>query len=704
MTADSEFLTKLIKERYCIANENSWSDICNRVSSYLAKNTDEKNEFYSMMMNKMFIPNSPTLMNAGTETPMLSACFYLPISDCISNGRDGIFDQVKNSALIFKYGGGVGLNFSKLRPAGSKVKSTNGVSSGVISFMKNFNTMTETIKQGGKRRGALMGCLDINHPEIKEFLVCKQNEGELSNFNISVKLNDWFMNEVCGNKEKALEIFNLIINGIYKNGEPGILFKDEIERHNPNPENGELNPNPCAEALLSDFESCNLGSINLSSLYIQNDESDWAKHINWVRYTYLIKNGVIFLNRVIDKNKYPLPEIDLASKKTRKIGLGVMGLHDLLLKLNVPYDSETALHISKNLEVYLKTIADAESKQHNFNNASLTTIAPTGTISIIANVSSGIEPVFNWVITRKDSLGEHYIVHPIFDEALKQLIFNFRDYDSKFTDEQEAYDYIIQHCHEKGTIQDIPWLPKQFKLLFKNAMDIGWEQHIKMQATYQTNGVDMSISKTINLPNNATKDDIKSAIIMAWKMKCKGLTIYRSGSRENEVLNLKKPDADDIDWIDVDTEDHFYEKKIPAWIYKVKSGCGKFYTIIGHDHELPVTVFVEGDGTGGCVGNMAALGRSLSAGLEWGTPPENYVKQFSRVKCMVAMNSKDAAGKSCSDIIGKCLKDALDTLNKTKPGLQPTEPINLLCPKCNQKLNHESGCVTCNSCGYSKCN
>lgn len=308
------------------------------------------------------------------------------------------------------------------------------------------------------------------------------------------------------------------------------------------------------------------------------------------------------------------------------------------------------------------------------------------------------------MITRKDSLGEHYIIHPIFDTTLKQLIFDFRDYDIKFESEQEAYDYVLQHCHEKGTIQDIAWLPKQFKLLFKNAMDIGWEQHIKMQATFQTNGVDMSISKTINMPNNATKDDIKSAIIMAWKMKCKGLTIYRNGSRENEVLNLKKSDVDDIDWIDVDTEDHFYEKKIPAWIYKVKSGCGKFYTIIGHDHESPVTVFVEGDGTGGCVGNMAALGRSLSAGLEWGAPPENYVKQFSRVKCMVAMNSKDAAGKSCSDIIGKCLKDALDTLNKTKPGLQPKEPINLLCPKCNQKLSHESGCVTCNSCGYSKCN
>jgi len=341
--ANEKFVEQLLKERYCVHNEefgderlgDIWFNICERVANYLGKNNDEITTFQSMMYDKEFLPNSPTLMNAGTKNPMLSACFYLPVSDCISNGRDGIFDQVKNAALIFKYGGGVGLNFSKLRPVGSTVRSTHGVSSGVISFMKNFNTMTETIKQGGKRRGALMGCLDITHPEIKSFITCKNIEGDLSNFNISVKLTDEFMKSVENNSKEELELFNMIIDGIYKNGEPGILFKDEIERYNPNKDLGELNPNPCAEALLLDFESCNLGSINWASLYKDDNSDLWQDQIDWKKYDYLIRNSTILLNRVIDGNHYPLPEIDAATKLTRKIGLGGMGFHDLLLKLKI---------------------------------------------------------------------------------------------------------------------------------------------------------------------------------------------------------------------------------------------------------------------------------------------------------------------------------------------------------------------------------
>jgi|WetSurMetagenome_2_1015567.scaffolds.fasta_scaffold45920_2 ribonucleoside-diphosphate reductase alpha chain len=749
--ANEEFVEKLIKERYCANDderrEDSWDHICCRVAEYLGKTDDEFNVFRDMMYFKNFLPNSPTLMNAGTATPMLSACFYLPISDCISNGRDGIFDQVKNAALIFKYGGGVGLNFSNLRPAGSKVKSTQGVSSGVISFMKNFNTMTETIKQGGKRRGALMGCLDITHPEAKSFISCKNTEGDLSNFNISVKLTDEFMKKVENNSKEELELFNLIIDGIYKNGEPGILFKDEIELHNPNKDIGELNPNPCAEALLLDFESCNLGSINWSKLYKDSDSNSWYDHIDWEKYEQLIRDATIFLNRVIEGNQYPLPEIDAATKLTRKIGLGGMGFHDLLLKLHIPYDSEQAVDIAKKLETTLKNIAYNESIKNNFKNSSLTTIAPTGTISIIADVSSGIEPVFNWVITRKDSLGEHYIVHPLFDQELKKVCSAHEKaggmgiLKEDKSSENKLYVDTIAHCHKKGTIRDIEWLPENFKELFKNAMDINWKQHIKMQAVFQTNGVDMSISKTINLPNNATKSDIREAIFMAWRMKCKGITIYRSGSRELEVLNVKKEEPAKIQELRI-TLNKQIEEILPSQsqkesslkrprhlygiTYKVQSGCGKLYVTINERNGKPYEVFIQSGGSGGCEAGNQALGRTISLALRSGGDIQNIIKQLNKVKCPAALRNSKSEGKSCSDIVGRLLiesipdsdedeDDEVEYLKKTYDSngdlikdviIPPSFLEDFLeeCPECHKKtLVRESGCKVCHSCGYNKC-
>jgi ribonucleoside-diphosphate reductase alpha chain len=749
--ANEEFVEKLIKERYC-ANEgerqgDSWNSICKRVAKYLGTSDDEVKIFHDMMYNKEFLPNSPTIMNAGTATPMLSACFYLPISDCISNGRDGIFDQVKNAALIFKYGGGVGLNFSNLRPAGSKVKSTQGVSSGVISFMKNFNTMTETIKQGGKRRGALMGCLDITHPEAKSFITCKTIEGDLSNFNISVKLTDEFMKNVENNSKEELELFNLIIDGIYKNGEPGILFKDEIECHNPNKDLGELNPNPCAEALLLDFESCNLGSINWSKLYKESDSNLWQDHIDFEKYGKLIRNSTVFLNRVIEGNKYPLPEIEAATKLTRKIGLGGMGFHDLLLKLHIPYDSEQAVSIAKKLESTLKLVAYDESTKNNFRNSSLTTIAPTGTISIIADVSSGIEPVFNWVITRKDSLGEHYIVHPLFDQELKKACSAHEKaggmgiLKEDKTLENKLYVDTIAHCHQKGTIQDVEWLSEDFKELFKNAMDINWKQHIKMQAVFQTNGVDMSISKTINLPNNATKSDIREAIFMAWRMRCKGITIYRSGSRELEVLNVKKEEPQKIQDLRITLNKQIEETLQPqsqkelslkrprhlyGITYKVQSGCGKLYVTINERNGKPYEVFIQSGGSGGCEAGNQALGRTISLALRSGGDIQNIIKQLSKVKCPAALRNSKSEGKSCSDIVGRLLiesipdsdedeDDEVEYLKKTYDSngdlikdviIPPSFLEDFLeeCPECHKKtLVRESGCKVCHSCGYNKC-
>jgi ribonucleoside-diphosphate reductase alpha chain len=770
--ANEEFVEKLIKERYCANNDEKqgdiWNNICKRVSNYLGTTEEEVAIFHDMMYSKDFLPNSPTLMNAGTETPMLSACFFLPISDCISNGKDGIFDQVKNAALIFKHGGGVGLNFSNLRPAGSKVKSTNGVSSGVISFMRNFNVMTETIKQGGKRRGALMGCLEVTHPEIKNFITCKTTEGDLSNFNISVKLTDEFMKNVKHDSPEELEIFNMIVDGIYKNGEPGLLFSDEIERHNPTPELGELNVNPCSEALLRSFESCNLGSITWSHLY-KNSGKQWGDNIDWPKYEAIIRNSVILLNRVIDGNQYPLPEIDKATRFTRKIGLGGMGFHDLLLKLGIPYESEEALTVAKAIEIYLKTIAKNESDKHNFKNTSLTTIAPTGTISIIADVSSGIEPVFNWVLTRKDSIGEHYIVHPIFDAKLREILVPMCYYDKEnikidLISFEKQYNAVIQHCHEKGTIQDMDWLPASFKTLFKNAMDIHWKHHIKMQAVFQTNGVDMSISKTINLPNNATKNDIGEAIFMAWEMHCKGLTIYRSGSREMEVLNLKKPivshevkpetmhkEPEIIQELrtrlDDQTEETLQREKQIFFVpnenirtrvdcqieearqnavllavdeavrasykrprllyggtYKVQSGCGKLYVTINERNGKPYEVFIQSGGSGGCEAGNQALGRTISLALRNGGDIRNIIKQLYKVKCPAALKNPRSEGKSCSDIVGKLITESIPDEDEEETHAPHQTKLFEECPDCHGKtLVRESGCKVCHACGYNKC-
>jgi len=708
-------LDNLIKERYCIKEETSWADICKRVADFIAVNKKENETFYNMMLSKDFIPNSPTLMNSGTASPMLSACFFLPISDCISNGRDGIFDQVRNSALVFKFGGGVGLNFSNLRPHGSKVKSTNGVSSGAISFMKNFNTMTETIKQGGKRRGALMGCLDITHPEIADFITCKTTEGDLSNFNISVKITDEFMKDVENSNTEAKVLFNSIVDGIYKNGEPGILFKDTIEKFNPTPELGELNPNPCSEALLLNFESCNLGSINLSNIYKEAGEyNPWVDYIDWIKYESLIRSSVKFLDHVIDKNQYPLPEIDEASKITRKIGLGIMGFHDLLLKLKVPYDTDKAREIAKELESFLKKIALDESVKNKFNNKSLTTIAPTGSISLIAEASSGLEPVFNWVITRKDSLGEHYMLHPIFEKELYALNWSaIQDSIVKlkyieFIGKDGLDKYVISHCHKTGTIQDIAWLPQSFKTLFKNAMDINWEDHIKMQATFQNNGVDMSISKTINLPNNATKDDIKKAIFMAWELRCKGLTIYRSGSRDHEVLNLKQYDKIELKEKLDKNVDEYKERltyKRPRSIfgatYKVTSGCGKLFVTINEKGGKPYEVFIQSGGDGGCEAGNQALGRTISLALRNGGDIRSIIKQLCKVKCPAALRNPRSEGKSCSDIVGKLIREYMpdEDIEET-----PQPISHEICPDCNKKtLIREAGCKVCHSCGYSKC-
>jgi ribonucleoside-diphosphate reductase alpha chain len=554
----TQIVDSILSARYLREGEKTFEDICRRVASAVAGDKEEVTDFYTIMVSLRFLPNSPTLMNAGTDLGQLSACFVLPVPDSIT----GIFDAMKQGAIIHKTGGGTGYNFSHIRPQGSRVRSTDGVASGPVSFMGIFNAATEVIRQGGRRRGANMGILNVWHPDILSFLSAKSQEGDISNFNLSVMADDKFMEHISRKKFDATcithphsgkaitvgQIWSGIVDGIWKTGEPGILFYDEINRHNPVPDLGVIDStNPCGEQPLLPYESCVLGSINLVDC-IHNGVLDVEELTGTVRI------GVRFLDRVIDKNVYPIPEIAEATKKTRKIGLGLMGVHDALLTVGLAYDSsegrawcehvmqtvtDTAVDESRRLaEKYGAFPAWKESiwKDFPMRNASLTTIAPTGTLSLLAGCSSGIEPVFSFAYTRRNTVGKTFvIVNPVFRAALEKTL---SDSGLSYAEQRKKVDEAINHVHERGTIQDVNWLPEKFRALFKTALDIHWKDHILMQATFQKH-VHASISKTINMPNTATREECADALLMAWKLKLKGITIYRIGSRQNVVLSLK---------------------------------------------------------------------------------------------------------------------------------------------------------------------
>jgi ribonucleoside-diphosphate reductase alpha chain len=521
--------------------------------------------FYDMMTRLEFVPNSPTLFNAGTEIGQLSACFVLPVGDSL----ESIFDAVKSMALIEKSGGGVGFNFSKLRPKGDIVKSTKGVASGPVSFMRVFDTSTEVIKAGGKRRGAMMGVLRVDHPDIIEFITSKQKSEFLSNFNISVAATDNFMktleedgeywlinprNKENVRKLKAKDVWNSMVKSAWESGDPGVIFIDEINRHNPTPEIGKIeSTNPCGEQPLLPYESCNLGSINLSRM-VEDGK------INWEKLRETVRNAVHFLDNIIDANNYPLKEIEAITRANRKIGLGVMGFADMLIKLGIPYNSEEALQLAENLmksieaESHKKSVEIGEErgsfpnfeksiwkdKYSAMRNATVTTIAPTGSISIIAGCSSGIEPIFAISFIRNVLGGTRlFETNPLFEIMAKERGFYSAE--------------LLERIAKTGSAQKIEAVPEDVKRIFVTALDIQPEWHVRMQAAFQKY-TDNAVSKTVNMPNEARVEDVRKVYELAWKLKCKGVTVFRYGSKPEQVLYIGEIKTKETKFVSAESE------------------------------------------------------------------------------------------------------------------------------------------------------
>ena len=697
-------------------------------------------EFYDMMAEMFFLPNSPTLMNAGRPLGQLSACFVLPVEDSM----EGIFDALKNMALIHKSGGGTGFSFSRLRPKNDVVSSTAGVSSGPVSFMNIFNTATETVKQGGTRRGANMAILNVDHPDILEFIKSKSEETSLTNFNISVALTDSFMeaarrredyylinprNGTPSGKLNAGDVYDLIIDMAWKNGEPGIVFIDRINEFNPLKKIGLIeSTNPCGEQPLLPYESCNLGSINLSKVV---KEKDGRPEIDFELLKKITHRAVHFLDNVIDMNNYPLKEIEKKTKMNRKIGLGVMGYADMLIKLNIAYDSHEAIEVAESVMSFIQRESKIKSAELAINrgafptfeksvyaekgesplrNATTTTIAPTGTISILADTSSGIEPIFALAYVRNVMDNDRLLeVNPQFQDALR----NF------FSDDE--IDSIMDKVAVHGSVRDIEEVPESIKRVFVTAHDISPLWHIKTQAVFQKY-VDNAVSKTVNFPNSATKEDIREVYDLAYELGCKGVTVYRDGSRDNQVL--QKPASGEGKKAE-DERASKVETKIPrprhevTWgtTRKMNTGCGSLYVTINEDEKGIFEVFATMGKGGGCAASQTeAIGRLISLALRSGIDKDQIVKQLKGVRCPNQIWEKGGRIYSCSDAIAKAIErysGVLDITTNLKSeraqiiaetnGRDSDSSMTGVCPDCHGPLEFESGCSVCRSCGFSRC-
>ncbi len=782
---------RVLEKRYLIKDKDgkiveTFEEMFRRVSWTVAEadlnfgsNDVEKTarRFYECMAERDFLPNSPTLMNAGTELGQLSACFVLPVKDSM----ESIFDAIKYTALIHQSGGGTGFSFSRLRPMGDVVRSTGGVASGPVSFMQVFDSATEVVKQGGRRRGANMGILRVDHPDILEFIKCKADEKSFQNFNISIALTDTFMQaleqdeeyelvnprtKTVVRKERARQVLRLITEMAWRMGDPGVIFLDKINKYNPTPQLGEIEAtNPCGEQPLLAYESCNLGSINLSNMVV-DDFLDWEK----LRET--VWTAIHFLDNVIEINSYPLQEIENMTKRTRKIGLGVMGFADMLIKLRIPYDSEEALTLAssimefidyqsklasidlaerrgcfptfkgslyeaeriplvgpyeKNVEKLVSPIVgrilssrpDVDWKEvveglriHGIRNATTTTIAPTGSLSIVADASSGIEPLYAIAYTKHITVGDLIEVHGLFKQIAKEAGF--------YSEE------LVKRLLVEGNLAEVDNIPDWVKRIFVTAHEIDPEWHVRMQSAFQK-FVDNAVSKTINMRREAPVEDVERAYLLAYDVGCKGITIYRDGSKESQVLTRV-----------VEEDETRRPRSRPEIILgatiKMRTSCGNLYVTVNEDKQGLFEVFARLGKSGGCLASYTeAIGRLVSLALRTGTDVNAVINQLRNIRCPSPMMVRGGQILSCSDAISRALtkytgelrkrkeedqdfpieisssESLFDRLSAPSAELNPFDDIDGYnglspqCPECDDLLRFSEGCYFCVSCGYSKC-
>src|SRR5215212_1440686 len=673
----SENAIAVLKKRYLKKDENGEPieeplDMFRRVAANIAEGEfrfkegeeaqrlyeESKERFLRLMLSRRFMPNSPTLMNAGRELQQLSACFVLPVEDSI----DGIYDTLKHQAIIHKSGGGTGFGFSRLRPKNDLVKSTMGVSSGPVSFMAIYDASTDKIKQGGTRRGANMGILRVDHPDIEGFITCKNDNDQINNFNISVAVTDSFMEAVERDGDfdlvnprdgevvrtvRARDLFSKIVEGAWLNGEPGVVFIDRINAENPTPQFPIESTNPCSEAHLPPYDSCNLGSINLERFY-----RDETGEVDWEDLRETVHTTIRFLDNVIEMNSYPLPEIDEMSRGNRRIGLGVMGFADLLIKLGITYDSEEGLAFAERVMKFVddeaweasRALAEErglmphyegsrhEARGDRVRNATVTTIAPTGTISIIAGCSGGIEPLFAVAFMRRQADMELPDVNPEFVRVAKERGF--------YSEE------LMKKVAEHGNVRDIPEIPEDIRSVWVTSHDISSEWHVRMQAAFQKY-TSMGISKTINLPYEATPEDVEDAYRLAYSTGCKGIAVYRDGSRDAQVLSTGKtekpgekptltpasPEAPTAPPVSPPAEEGQFSslaearngrpKTLTGVTKKIRTGHGPLYVTMNDDEFGPRECFVILGKPGGTAAAFSdALGRMITMAITHGAAPD----------------------------------------------------------------------------------
>ncbi len=708
----------VLEERYLRKDQNgrvieTTEEMLRRVASLVAEAEREygcdsqewAERFFRIMANLDFLPNSPCLMNAGAGLAQLGACFVLPLKDSLGE----IFATLRQAALINKSGGGTGFSFSRLRPKDDVVATTGGVATGPVGFMRVFNAASAEIKQGGRRHGANMAVLRVDHPDVLNFIRAKSEPGVLEQFNISVAVTDEFMLKVVSGDEyetinprtgkpagrlRARDVWGQIAEQAWKTGEPGVIFIDKVNATNPTPRIGEIEAtNPCGEQPLLPYESCILGSVNLSAM-VSNGKMDWK------RLGETVSVGVRFLDDVIDVNCYPLPQVERVSKANRKIGLGVMGLAHMLARLGIPYDSKQAVQMAAEVMRYVSEKALESSRQlakergpfPNFKksiyadrgdpsvrNATRTTVAPTGTISILAGTSSGIEPIFSVAYKRK-ALDREFLV---FDPAFKEIAEAKGIYTDQLGDEIAA----------NGSLSGIEDVPDDLKALFKTAYEISPEQHVRVQAGVQRH-TDNAVSKTVNLPSSATADEVKKVFLLAFELGCKGITVFRQGSRAGVLSSGQQG------------RQYARMRERPKVTYgqseKFETGCGTLYVHTTHDSEGLLEVFSNLGRGGGCPAQSEATARLVSLCLRCNVDPQEVIRQLSGMRCPTASRRR-AEGKrvdvlSCPDAIAQAI---LRTMNRGAKKTLITGSSEV-CPRCRGPRT-PGRCGVCLSCWEGSC-